>query len=147
MSVVITALTGGLGNQLFQYAAGNALALHLGAELMVDTTSFRVRGVRPLEIGHVCPSLRVASEQDIARVPTFTTGMGFEPALFDQRAPVRLQGYWQSERYFAHCASELLSDFTLPGAATDSTAAALRSSNSVAIHVRRGDYTIKWRAS
>ena len=35
--MVIVRLTGGLGNQMFQYAAGRALADRLGAELLLDT--------------------------------------------------------------------------------------------------------------
>ena len=37
---VVSHLLGGLGNQLFQYAAGRALALRLDAELVLDATAF-----------------------------------------------------------------------------------------------------------
>lgn len=40
---IVVQLSGGLGNQMFQYAAGRALALASGAELVLDTWSGFVR--------------------------------------------------------------------------------------------------------
>ena len=42
MSLVITRLIGGLGNQMFQYATGRALALGRGAALKLDVKEFAV---------------------------------------------------------------------------------------------------------
>jgi hypothetical protein len=39
--MIISWLTGGLGNQMFQYAAGHALARHLGTELKLDAGWYR----------------------------------------------------------------------------------------------------------
>src|SRR5579871_1494045 len=48
---VATHLLGGLGNQLFQYAAGRALADRLGAGLVLDATAFRTGYCqRPFEL-------------------------------------------------------------------------------------------------
>ena len=48
---VATHLLGGLGNQLFQYAAGRALAGRLGASLVLDATAFRTGYCqRPFEL-------------------------------------------------------------------------------------------------
>ena len=38
--MIITHINGGLGNQMFQYAAGRALALRHGTDLLLDTRSF-----------------------------------------------------------------------------------------------------------
>ena len=38
--MIITKIKGGLGNQLFQYAAGRAVALHHKVPLKLDTTIF-----------------------------------------------------------------------------------------------------------
>jgi hypothetical protein len=40
MNPVIVRMSGGLGNQLFQYAAGRSLALRLGAPLQLDISQF-----------------------------------------------------------------------------------------------------------
>ena len=51
MSVVITNLIGGLGNQMFQYAAGRVLALRHGAELKLDLSGFADYPLRRYELG------------------------------------------------------------------------------------------------
>ena len=38
--MVISQIIGGLGNQMFQYAAGRALALRLGGDLTLDISAF-----------------------------------------------------------------------------------------------------------
>jgi glycosyl transferase family 11 len=40
MPTVVARLVGGLGNQMFQYAAGRSLAVRTGARLVLDATSF-----------------------------------------------------------------------------------------------------------
>jgi len=42
--MIIVKLIGGLGNQMFQYAAGCALALRLGAKLKLDVSDFPLYG-------------------------------------------------------------------------------------------------------
>jgi hypothetical protein len=44
--MVVSALSGGLGNQMFQYAAGRALAARFGARLVLDATVFTLPGER-----------------------------------------------------------------------------------------------------
>lgn len=55
-----------------------------------------------------------------------------------------LDGYWQSERYFENVADEVRSNFRFNEADLDATNKALleqiRRTNSVSLHVRRGDY-------
>ncbi|MBR2215276.1 MAG: alpha-1,2-fucosyltransferase [Selenomonadaceae bacterium] len=57
---------------------------------------------------------------------------------------VYLQGYWQTEQYFADIRSDILKDFRfLPELTADNLAVAQRieaSANPVALHIRRGDY-------
>jgi len=49
MQIVITRLNGGLGNQLFQYAAGRALAQRLGTPHNVDISEFEAYLLRRFE--------------------------------------------------------------------------------------------------
>jgi hypothetical protein len=44
--VVVSALSGGLGNQMFQYAAGRSLAVRFRAHLVLDATVFTLPGAR-----------------------------------------------------------------------------------------------------
>lgn len=54
-----------------------------------------------------------------------------------------LQGYWQTEKYFAQVADRVREEFTfrLPlSFADEALAHDIRSKNSVSVHIRRGDY-------
>ena len=42
-SKIIASLTGGLGNQMFQYAAARSMAMRSGSDLVLDTWSGFVR--------------------------------------------------------------------------------------------------------
>lgn len=73
----------------------------------------------------------------------------FWPAsfAFDRRferisRPVYLVGYWQTEKYFAWNRARLLQDIQLvdPLAAGTPLLDLIRTTNSVALHLRRGDY-------
>jgi hypothetical protein len=59
--------------------------------------------------------------------------------------PARLEGYFQSERYFEDVAEVIRADFTPPadelGRLDDLASRLLPSGPKVALHVRRGDYT------
>ena len=50
MSVIVTRLTGGLGNQMFQFAAGYALSLRRGVPLELDISSYGRDELRVYEL-------------------------------------------------------------------------------------------------
>ena len=167
--MVIVRLTGGLGNQMFQYAAGRALADRIGAELLLDTRALEhalARNPYTRRNYALAPfNLRggVASAADLHAWPTWVaeTGMRlrfvrpllrrwhFEPAItYDASVlalhePVCLVGYWQSERYFIDSADAIRADLALrqPLAVANARLLELaRSDRSVGLHVRRGDF-------
>jgi len=167
--MVIVRLTGGLGNQMFQYAAARAVADRLGAELLLDTRAFqRTLALRPYT--HRAYALapfnlraRLASAQDLQDWPAWVVELGtrlrfvrplfrrwhfegaiaYDPGVGMLRDPVCLVGYWQSERYFIDIADRIRADFTLRQPLSGANAGPLelaRSGSSVGLHVRRGDF-------
>ncbi len=69
-SVVVTRLIGGLGNQMFQYATGRAVALRRRAALKLDVTGFAAVGSptkRRYELDSFSIEESVASDADLAR--------------------------------------------------------------------------------
>nr|WP_245168268.1 alpha-1,2-fucosyltransferase [Desulfobaculum xiamenense] len=73
------------------------------------------------------------------REPHFHYASAFERLTGD----VYLDGYWQSERYFAAASSTVAKELTLAepqDARNAELAARILSSDSVSVHVRRGDY-------
>ena len=88
MKKVVTMLSGGLGNQLFQYAAARGLAERHGADLVVDSWSGFVRDVeyrRSFELGRLPIEARLASP--IERLPFWTRRI--RAAVRKRLAPAR----------------------------------------------------------
>ncbi|HEY0977967.1 MAG TPA: alpha-1,2-fucosyltransferase [Flavobacteriales bacterium] len=145
MSKVITRLMGGLGNQMFQYAAGHALARRLAVPLLLDRTFLDQRGPqvtwtpRHFELGVLRAPITFATEAEVRRarlelddvqhrrwkrlLPMFFKDACFvervrihDPAFEQLTAPVYLDGYWQNERYFSDTAEALRHELFLPAA-------------------------------
>jgi hypothetical protein len=174
VSLVITRLIGGLGNQMFQYAAGRALALRRGAALKLDVTGFAAVGdhtKRRYELDSFAIHASAASDVDLARFGRADKARSprldrvlrslrigrpngawpiycephfkFDPAMPELEAPVYLDGYWQSERYFSDIAGVLRQEFTVAAPLdreNEALAAGIDAVNAVSLHVRRGDY-------
>lgn len=159
---IISRLFGGAGNQLFQYAAGRALADHLGCDLVLDSRYVAGSADRGDCFGHfenarfsrdtnLPPAksdgaLRYAFWRKFGRNPAFhrERGLGFDPAFFDLPTRTYLHGYWQSQKYFAPIIDQVRRDlkFTtaLNAANADMAAQIAAAPTPVALHVRRGDY-------
>jgi hypothetical protein len=140
VSLVVVRLAGGLGNQMFQYAAGRALALRHGAELKLDVSGFDAYRRRRYELDALSIRASLATDADLARfgieakprwrlvermrrrLRIARKGRGFpvyrephfqfDPTIAMLRPPVYLDGYWQSEKYFCDCAATLRSELT-----------------------------------
>src|SRR5262245_18114408 len=132
---------GGLGNQLFQYAAGRALALHHGVELEIDTWHYGAipeAGARPLLLHRLGlparwrfypargPRAAHSVPQRVYRQvlrPIARTEVRDDPAMVGdqffamQRTSV-LSGDFQSIRFFAPYADRIKRDINLERIAT-----------------------------
>jgi hypothetical protein len=157
----IVQLRGGLGNQLFQYAAGLAVAERTGAPLLFDTSFIPFEDGRDyalarcgIEVETVHRQLDAKALFDDREAIAEYVRENFDAELYwEERhdfadelgaAPAGsyLVGYWQSERYFPEDRSPLdrLLE-TLPMDPEDPIAAEIAAaSEPVAVHVRRTDY-------
>lgn len=169
--MVTVRIKGGLGNQLFQYAAGYALAQRLQQPMQMDISFFpkqTLRGFKLLE-------LAIKNRQTIGRcnfpisiyknkflnkllrnVNARTLSCGkYGAFLLETRSDIvseyftiqkdniYLDGYYQSEKYFKEYREQLIAQFTPQYNATEEykrISHEIRKCNSVAVHVRRGDF-------
>jgi hypothetical protein len=163
--MIIVRLKGGLGNQLFQYACGRALAERNHDTLTLDTSALDTADTigniyRPFSLEQFTITAEKASEADLARlapkpwllkrllkkVHTKITGdktIVFDPTVLAKRGDIYLDGYWQSPRYFSDIRDTLLQEFTLKQPLSSTGLAyqnQITTSAAVALHVRRGDY-------
>jgi len=169
--IVSVGLQGGLGNQMFQYAAGHAVARRTGATLQLDLGHYARFDKRRYELACFGVPARISSERSptAPRGPAHwvalrivnrlglpahvvhggwnvytQVGFHFDPAFEALRAPIHLDGYFQSELYFREVAGEIRDLFTIrvptSPAYDDARAKIAVSEWPVAIHVRRGDF-------
>lgn len=164
--MIISRLNGGLGNQMFQYAAGRALALRTGSELKLDlsvyqrTTNrcfalvpFPIRAVAasPREIDRLTRGPRVpwvlrrllGRGRHSASTHVREPSLRFHPEILDLPDGVYLDGYWQSEHYFLDATNAIRDELQPPEPETArqrEVAAAIDAERSISLHVRRGDY-------
>jgi hypothetical protein len=165
-SKIIPRIFGGLGNQLFCYAAARRLALINNAVLLIDDVSgFAYDSVyqRHYQLDHFNVPCRKATPAE--RLEPFSRarrylkrfwnqrqplanrsylvqdGIDFDPCLlhFKPRGTVYVEGYWQSEDYFKDVEDTIRVDLQIQSP-TDARnlemAARIQSRLSVAVHVR-----------
>lgn len=170
-------MDGGLGNQMFQYAAARSLALKRGTSSLLDITGFAdYDSHQGFELGRVFDcAAEIATERDLRNIlgwqhSSFALRQLTHPRLARLRCKELivephfqywgglndvvpesyLVGYWQSEKYFSDVETQIRQDFTfrIPMNGENSAVAAQISSvNAVSLHVRRGDYVSNAKAA
>lgn len=170
--MIVVKLQGGLGNQMFQYAAGLRLARKRNTALRLDIRSLLDRNPR---LGHVFrefdlpvfPDCRldVVSAQEMAgcliskspllckvsslagrtalRIVRETNHPALLPGILDAPDNVYLDGYWQSEFYFADICEEVRRCFRLDAPEeimVRELGKIIAEECSVCVNVRRGDF-------
>jgi len=160
---VVARIKGGLGNQLFCYAAARRMALVNDAELIIDDVSgftYDDKYRRRYQLDHFnIDSRKLATGERLTRVGRYLRraynarlpfcqrsyiqqeSADFDPRLLQikPRGTVYIEGYWQSEYYFKDVASTIREDLRIT-APTDSLnlsiAQHIRGSSAIAVHVR-----------
>lgn len=165
--MIIIKIMGGLGNQMFQYALYRKL-LYLDKNPKMDANFFsRFEVHNGLELENVFNiKIQHAQNEDITKLgdvqfnliararrkagiikkthimPSRYDTARYMPAIFEYDN-VYLDGYWQSEKYFADIKDIIKGEFKFGGqllGRNGEIAQKIEEENSISIHIRRGDY-------
>lgn len=167
---VVAIIKGGLGNQLFAYAAARAFALRRRRELFIDDTSGFIRDGygRSFRLDRFpvaatpAPANKRLGDPGSAKhklvrslnkliPPGSRSYLGEKPSkstaqllgFHSARATIYLNGYWQNEDYFLDNADKIREELEPPAfeKGPDRTLEAeLASSPSIFVHIRRRNY-------
>ena len=163
--MVVIELSGGLGNQMFQYALYKKFE-NLGKDVVMETSFFRSgQDLRQLELGIFPVKYREITDKEAANIRgygyqdniidkirhkltprNYAVYMDkieiFQPEIFEMDQ-VYLSGYWQNENYFKDIKEIISKDFVFSDELYKRNKAfcdKLENENSVSVHIRRGDY-------
>lgn len=163
--MIIVKVTGGLGNQMFQYAMYKSLEKK-GKHVKLDSTSYynvkkehngyeleRVFDIKPNKPNK--EDLKKFDENNISILDRIKRKFfGDKKFVYDTKEYVfneniyklknsYLNGYWQSIKYFEGIEEDIRKDFKFKKELDNKNLEILNeieNSNSVSIHIRRGDY-------
>jgi hypothetical protein len=166
--MIIIKLSGGIGNQLFQYSLGRRLSIEKGVQLKFDISNYK-NSSRPFKLNNFKIVGEIATADEISNfVSPFSNNyvnliyrffqkniitnsnriydekfLNFDSNVLHTSEDVYLSGYWQSYKYFEDYYSLFQEEFSLVSNPTylDTKMQNINlTGDSVSIHFRRGDY-------
>ena len=177
LKMIISNLIGGLGNQMFQYAAGRAHSIDRNLPFRLDITGFanygHHQGFELLRVFNC--NVDIADKTDISRILGWQLLPGIRqvvsrPSMLAFRhkgyvvephfhywheikqipSNCYFSGYWQSEKYFIDAVEEIRNDFSFRLPLENENlklAKQIDQTCAVSLHVRRGDYVHNLKAA
>lgn len=162
--LVVIQLSGGMGNQMFQYALYLQLK-ELGRNVKIDDkTEYEGRNARPIRLSVFDAEYEIPTETEMKCLTDSyldaaskirrklkgrkTAAYVEKSQLFDSKVleldRAYFMGWWQSEKYFSGIKEKVKEAFTFKNMNLSeimkSYEKAMENSNSVSVHIRRGDY-------
>ena len=161
--MIISHINGGLGNQMFQYAAGRTLAHLNKTYIKLDTSSYSENKLRSFDLLSFNANIGFATKEEISSllpVHNFEKAFQyltplkkrsyyrekefrFDKKVLDLGRNVYLKGYFQSEKYFLPAKDIIISEFTFKKELVKNIqdfSVSLKKQGSVSVHIRRGDF-------
>jgi hypothetical protein len=154
---------------MFQYALGRALSIKFDKILKFDLSFYNNNILdlqitkRNFDLEHFCIDVNLASVNDLKfkkrnsiinflsfKKTKIYNDLNFDNTLDNNYPIYYFDGFWQSELFFKEIRGELLKEFT-PKIELDlvnmNWLNSITNSNSVAVHIRRGDYITNLNAN
>lgn len=164
----IVKFNGGLGNQMFQFAFARALELKTGVKTFFDMSFFEKKYSRPYElnifnletkqINDFLSKLKLNIIWKFRKKLNGKNFLGlnfysephfeFDENLFKLEPNTYIEGFFQTENYFKDIEDKLRNDFQFknqPSEENKKLIERINNTNSISLHIRRGDYVQKKR--
>jgi len=176
--MIILKLSGGLGNQMFEYAYGLWVSKYFNEDLIIDCTEFELDEIRELSLQHlnienlvflddssdvyddknaVVLNKDIVSIKNARKMSSHSNQSRIKLELsffmmklsniyyknFFRRKNKVIDGFYQSEYYFYPIRNKIKEIFkvnTEPSPKNKEIIETIDKSNSVCVHIRRGDY-------
>lgn len=155
--MIIVKLIGGLGNQMFQYAAGRRAAWLNQTSLKLDISGYKHQiGITPRKymLGVFNIEENFSNFQEVQRLKKKfyflrksyikEKQFHFDANILKIKDNSYLEGNWQSEEYFKDIEFLIRKDFVFKEKVDKKNLSLVKkilNCNSISIHIRRGDYT------
>jgi len=162
--MILIRLSGGLGNQMFQYAFARALQQQSQKQVFLDKSS--IQGYRTYELHHFQISLPLLDKEETERflknqnslykklsniiLPYYKKSIveelyyHYDSNLLKIKQDAVVKGYFQSEKYFKEIENLLRKEFAFKEPPSTKNAEMLskiqNTPNAVSVHIRRGDF-------
>jgi hypothetical protein len=154
-------LNGGLGNQLFGWAAALGISQNTGMSFELNASSNLTRGFQLSEYGIAASFVPLDNDNFLSMARNRVSrrirrsmgkrakfryeeqGFEFDSRFFENPKGRILRGYFQSPRYFEHVKGEVLStlrNFKSSDSLYLELLHELKSNHFITVHIRRGDY-------
>ncbi len=161
--MTIVKINGGLGNQMFQYAIAKAVSMKTNQVFKLDISAYETYKLFDYRLNIFNIDEKIATKKDIQyfkgqnnllnkillklklkkKIYNEKERTIYDNKVFDKEN-IYLDGYWQNEKYFVDIRDEILRDFSLKKTTivnVDNYLEKIHNTNSISIHVRRGDYS------
>ena len=164
----IVKFNGGLGNQMFQYAFARALEAETNTKTVFDMSFFEKKYARPFEldifnvkvetITNFWDKLKLKLIWKLRKKLNGKKILGinfycephfeFDEKLFKLDKNTYIEGFFQGEKYFKDIEDIIRADFqfkNMPNEQNQVLIEKINATNSISLHIRRGDYVQKKR--
>jgi len=154
--MIISKISGGLGNQMFQYAMAKSISIKTNDTFKLDISFYPKQTLRKYELNLFNIEENIAKPENIITKIFRKIGLNFnnyyiekeicnfDSNVFAYKDNIILDGYWQNEEYFRNIKNEIIKDFIPKNDISNEAKLYLKQiqeiENSVSIHIRRGDY-------
>jgi len=167
--MIIVKLSGGLGNQMFQYALGKSVSIKTEQELKFDISFYSEQKFRKLELVNFIGQINIAGKEEIGKtlfpknifLKTASClfkqawklsknyikekkSFNFQEDIFLKKESCFFDGYWQNPKYFDDIREVLTKEMSIKNDSLDDYSKEvldnMEKTNAVSIHIRAGDY-------